>query len=476
MFNSNFFPTPKGVIEKMISSLNLGNEYKPMRILEPSAGKGDIVDVLNNINDSLLIDCIEIEPELQDILRGKGYNVVGEDFLNHHTYTIYDYIIMNPPFDDAVEHLLHIIDNYGDATVVCLLNTTNLDDLYSRKRKLLMKQLEDLQYERTDLGSVFTDAERTTLVEVSMIKFKLPKRSEELFKNSMYTANTPDTSEQSEDYSNNSLVQPNIVENSLYYYNQAKGEIMNVIKAVANLRTALAGCGASRVENDIIDKVRRFSADSINTSIDILRAACWDDLIENTSIKSKVTSSVRRSIEDQQNIQGKYEFSKANIYHFMDVLLNSSAHIMSKAIVEAFDHLTKYHKENREHIEGWKTNSAYRVRSKVVLFGSPKESESYWDSRYFVDNMNDLDKALCFLSGKRFEDIVSVGHLMLEKFGSMYRKPSDAYGVWHDTTFFEVKFFKKGTTHLKFKDADLLSRFNIKAVDNKNWLPEDIDN
>ena len=43
----NFFPTPKNLIEKMLE------EYKtkplPKNILEPSAGKGDIIDYISKI-------------------------------------------------------------------------------------------------------------------------------------------------------------------------------------------------------------------------------------------------------------------------------------------------------------------------------------------------------------------------------------------------------------------------------------------
>ena len=43
MFNPEFYPTPAEVIEIMLQ----GEEIENKTILEPSAGKGDIVDYLN---------------------------------------------------------------------------------------------------------------------------------------------------------------------------------------------------------------------------------------------------------------------------------------------------------------------------------------------------------------------------------------------------------------------------------------------
>ena len=42
MFGPNFYPTPEEVIERMIDGENLQGKI----ILEPSAGKGNIVDYL----------------------------------------------------------------------------------------------------------------------------------------------------------------------------------------------------------------------------------------------------------------------------------------------------------------------------------------------------------------------------------------------------------------------------------------------
>ena len=78
MFNNEFYPTPKKIIDKMLE----GIDFKLVNtVLEPSAGKGDIVEAIieklrfghNAYNRTVEwdIDTVEINENLQHVLRGK---------------------------------------------------------------------------------------------------------------------------------------------------------------------------------------------------------------------------------------------------------------------------------------------------------------------------------------------------------------------------------------------------------------------
>src|SRR5690625_2843691 len=105
--NRDFYPTPKALFQRLIRN-NL--RYVTGRILEPSAGKGDMIKHILGINnyrrsDALKIDAIENDPRLVNTLTGEGFNVVWDDFLTYETFKEYDYIIMNPPFYYSVDHV-----------------------------------------------------------------------------------------------------------------------------------------------------------------------------------------------------------------------------------------------------------------------------------------------------------------------------------------------------------------------------------
>lgn len=110
MFNKNFYPTPEPLIQKMYDKIKTsGNSIK--YILEPSAGKGDIVkSITEKFYRNIKIDCIEEDIELSNLLIANGHIVVHDDFLTYDTYKKYDAIIMNPPFDNRSAHLLKAIE------------------------------------------------------------------------------------------------------------------------------------------------------------------------------------------------------------------------------------------------------------------------------------------------------------------------------------------------------------------------------
>ena len=146
--NKDFYPTPGRLIEKMLFSLDF--DYI-QSILEPSAGKGDIVDKIKKKEDSgwkkrnFDIDCIESDSNLQHILKGKSYRLVYNDFLNYETMKEYDLIIMNPPFSNGCKHLLKALEmqKRNGGAIVCLLNAETLKNQCNNDRITLVRLLAE---------------------------------------------------------------------------------------------------------------------------------------------------------------------------------------------------------------------------------------------------------------------------------------------------------------------------------------------
>ncbi|MBN2003771.1 MAG: hypothetical protein JXA21_10475 [Anaerolineae bacterium] len=106
-----FFPTPEDVIRTLIGYAGIVPGH---RCLEPSAGRGDIADVLRQHTDS--VDVCERHRSLCDILDLKGYRLAEFDFMEYNPGPLYDRIVMNPPFENGqdVEHVLHAYDLLND--------------------------------------------------------------------------------------------------------------------------------------------------------------------------------------------------------------------------------------------------------------------------------------------------------------------------------------------------------------------------
>ena len=130
MFNETFYPTPIEIAEKMCNGVS-------GIVLEPSAGKGDLLKPLSDWHCRVRkenIYCIEFNYELQDFLRNRNYNVIHDDFLTYKPDIFFDYIIMNPPFDFGAKHLLKAIEISNGAEIRCLLNSETLNNPYSKER------------------------------------------------------------------------------------------------------------------------------------------------------------------------------------------------------------------------------------------------------------------------------------------------------------------------------------------------------
>jgi len=95
-----FFVTPDDVVQRMVDRADI---QKGDAILEPSAGLGNIADKLPKDQ----IEVIEYNSARQNLLKRKGYDIAGTDFLEHKGQ--YDKIVMNPPFEKGqdITHVRH---------------------------------------------------------------------------------------------------------------------------------------------------------------------------------------------------------------------------------------------------------------------------------------------------------------------------------------------------------------------------------
>lgn len=106
---TEFFFTPEEVVEEMIGNIALPCGKK-LKILEPSAGQGHILDIATSNFKNSEIMCVEQNPYHCEKLIAKGYNPINDDFMNIKPTGDIDIVIMNPPFKYQVEHIKHAYD------------------------------------------------------------------------------------------------------------------------------------------------------------------------------------------------------------------------------------------------------------------------------------------------------------------------------------------------------------------------------
>lgn len=486
MFNNEFYPTPQHLIEKMLKPWHSewGYRFKDRTILEPSAGKGDILDFLTGAHlephhrrSSVRTDrvyCIESDPTLRATLQGKGYRLIHTDFLSYEGDYAFDLILMNPPFSNGDDHLLkawNIIEN-GD--IVCILNAETIRNPYTKVRQLLVRLIEQhgsVEY----VQNAFTDAERKTGVEIAIVR--LTKKSDTDRFTFFHGTQNEEAPELNENTMGNPLARANAIDNLVTYYEESKKAFIAFLEARERLffySKPLMPSEYQTVNKAIEEALKRTTKnDQYNCFLDELKTLAWMNVFTKTKFAEIITSKVRRDFDEYAKSQGHMDFTRENIFELFDTLILNRIDIMHRCLVETFDRMCSYDAKNKIHWEGWKTNDAYKVNRKVILPHYIVYDMGFRLS-YYKDysGLDDIDKVMCLVSGEKFENIVSIKTALSDRFNEIRKNihPENYNEV--ESHFFHIRFFKKGTIHITFKDKFIWEQFNIKAAKGKNWLPE----
>jgi len=482
--NKNFYPTPPALISAMVSRLK---NKSPKYILEPSAGKGDIIDYISKSyilgNGRKEIKAIELDDNLFSLLKGKDIEVIDRDFLQYNGGDIFDLIIMNPPFDNGDKHLLKAIDLLYSGEIVCLLNAETLKNPYSEIRKELVKKLNELNADIEYKIDSFSNAERKTNVEIAIVHIKVDRNIEtDLLGNATDVIKEENiTLEENKDA--NIALNDSIQALEIQYNmekQRGKDAIMNFYKSgcVSYVELKVGSCSSQN------GKIQETMQEQINTLNQKLRKSYWFKALTLPKIQSKMTSANQEKFKKELQVNSHLEFTANNVRDFAINLIGSYEQTLVDACVELFDDWTyKYSytsdtDKNRLHFTSWKTNEAFKVSKKVIKpmcgsYGGYKEAFRMWgkwELKHGIDKkLGDIDKVMNYFAGhKAYTSIVKA-----VKNQMVILNEGQETSTKCESTFFKIKFFKKGTLHLEFKDLDLLRKFNIVACKGKGWLPDD---
>jgi hypothetical protein len=478
--NSSFYPTPKNLINKMLSFIDF-TEVKT--VLEPSAGKGDLVEGIikqfefnSNYfrNRKWDIDTIELDENLQHILNGKGFRVIHNDFLTLNTYKKYDAIIMNPPFSEGEKHLLKAIEMQREGgKIVCLLNAETLKNPYNNARKVLLQELEKYSAHIEYIQNAFTDAERKTSVEVALIYIDIPKIE--------YNSLILDELKQEEDHkvnhedSNNFLINADFIKGIVEQYNFEVKAGLKLIQEYNSLKPYMLKTFKGEANPVLRLEVDTYNSDygeSLeNAYIKQIRKKYWEALFSNDQFMGLFTSNLKQKYMSHINELQNYDFSLYNIYNLRIQLSKEMIKGAEDTILDLFDEFSHKHhysetSGNIHLYNGWKTNSAYKVNRRVIIPLNAFDSwnNSFYPTRYTViEKLKDIEKVFNYLDGGLTEDIEIEDTL---KFAQHY---GDTKKI--ELKYFYVSFFKKGTCHIEFKNQELLHKFNLYGSQRKGWLP-----
>lgn len=170
-----FFPTPQPLVERMLDAADIQPGHN---VLEPSAGKGDILDAIRERHPDAATAAIEPHSDLRSIIEAKGHALVDRDFTQHGES--YDRIVMNPPFERGqdAEHVQHAFDRLKPGGRVVAIMSNGPFFRSDKKSEAFRQWLEsvDGSHEELPEGSFAgQDAFRQTGVNTRLVVIDKPK-------------------------------------------------------------------------------------------------------------------------------------------------------------------------------------------------------------------------------------------------------------------------------------------------------------
>lgn len=473
MFGIDFYPTPANVVDRMLAGVETAGKF----VLEPSAGSGNIVDVLN-VRGAKVTAC-EIDENLRKVLSGKC-TVIGDDFLeltSEKTSHI-DLIIMNPPFSDSEQHILHAYEIAPEGCeIISLCNYETIRNPWNEKRQKI-KELIDKCGMHEYYGDCFSNADRKTDCSISCIHLWKPKTGASEF--SDYFDYEPDEDIMS---GQAGLIPYNSIREIVNRYVAAVSgfdKVMEESRKINELTCVFASCpikfGAYHRDKSYQNVISR---DEFKKELQI---SAWKEIFSRMNMDKYVTKSVREDINRFVQRQVNFPFTMRNIFRMLELIVGTHANRMQKTLVEAFEKICSFSDENSTAGEKWKTNSDYMVNRRFIVPFITRY-DSRWPSHHVeigwsghTEDIEDIIRALCYLTGTPYENTCG-----LREFFNEFKIP---WGQWKPMGFFrysegkepvylpgffKVRGYKKGTLHFEFIDEEVWTKFNRTVAEIKGW-------
>ena len=464
MFNRDFYPTPRPVIERML----FGTDIAGRTFLEPSAGKGDIVDYLKENGAKDVITC-EINRDLARIAGSKS-RLISEDFLNvtRDMVSHVDCIVMNPPFSNEEAHILHAYDVAPDGcTIISLCNGNVVTSRYgTTARQSRIIELIGLYGRTEQFGNCFTDAERETDVRIACVWLYKPRSGDDEFADFFSLTDEEETGLNQQE----GIIQYNYVREIVNRYVGAI-KLFDRIEPLANeinkLTTPISEfgikfgafeTGKAQYRNEITRDVYKKE----------LQKQAWQRIFSDMKMQKYVTTGVMEKINRFIETQVHVPFTMRNIYRMVEVIVGTHGSRMGQVLVEAFEKICSFSWcDNCTGGDMWKTNSDYVINRRFIV---PYIcSNDIWDDGVHLasfghtsqSQIDDIVKALCFLTGENYDN-----H---ETLSSFVNETKMCWGSWYEWGFFNIRGYKKGTMHFEFRDEKVLYMFNRRVAEIRGW-------
>lgn len=168
-----YFPTPSEVASLMVSQIPL-RVLHSKNVLEPSAGRGALVDALSRGFPDWTgkADCCETNTVNRwHLNKHSKCNLVGEDFLDYSPSVRYDVILANPPFwkNSDIAHIRHMFELLADGGILVTLSSPHWINSKNKKEVEFKSWLDSVGAEYRQLENGCFDSAGTSVAPILIV-------------------------------------------------------------------------------------------------------------------------------------------------------------------------------------------------------------------------------------------------------------------------------------------------------------------
>ena len=533
ILNRDFYPTPPPLVRKLIECVGYPDtERRQPYVLDPAAGSGVILDAIqarfeDRYHPPHLYAC-EIEPELATLLEGKGYPVLASDFLQYQPVIRFDFILMNPPFSQAAKFIIHAFEILPEGGTLVSVLPKSIEKQTNAFEFQAMRLIAD-HGQVEDVGKPFAQgAERRTAEPCILVTLKKetegsdgvhpPKLEfdvENDYPDQQYHASfeTPEMGMMPNGFLARKFACYQALLQEFANYRQSHRKMVSLLGEFEGHFHKRDADGHRQSAYDTILESAQHAGDdrdAFNGFYSLLTESAWNGILEHPDFQHAMTSRAKKMVDNFRKTRNRVDFNEANIHAMFMALVARGPELLNQCIFDAFDNLTQFHWGNRCHVEGWKHNSQWMVSPHCIVpygmdvrwGGAPQLSYSHQDT------LNDIDKGLCTLMGLPvsalnvykcphcgaedlvvFEQSAILDTMELDRavcnkckgefpyiasIDSSIRRAAErsSWGRLFTSHFFEIRFYKKGTIHLRFRDPAVWQKLNYTAAKLRGWLPD----
>lgn len=499
--NKDFYPTPQALFRRLTENVR----HFSGRILEPSAGAGDMIrHIKARASRDVVIDAIENDSRLVSQLYTDGHNVVWDDFLTYKTFKEYDFIVMNPPFSNGVDHALKALElaeaQLSACEVFIVLNKETLNNAYSTKRQELLRKLDVLGADIEYVSEGFTEADRKTDVEVALIRaVVIPEdKSGDVYERVVGSMGAKDVESDETEALSSALstyvksheIQAKMddIERMVQEYKLACKYVKDAYSAFRTKERFISYVNeANKTFEEEIERKRaeaegrevergyrsgkftsvvqmRYTAEDLNNELERIRRGYWELILRTDDFREHLTQESTQKLNRQIEAATDLEINLANVRMLLLAIQSNHTEMLTDSIINMFERITEYHMNqystNVHYYNGWKTNDAYKINHKIIV----PIGRSYFDSWDFGEDYSRINMDVRWF----IEDLTKAFQLIDPTVGGEFTAISDKE---FENDLLRFRMFLNGNIHVWFKDDILLAKFNYFCGQHFAWIP-----